>query len=82
MISAIWQRYYQNPVIVTFNPTEQEMDAIPFPAVTICNMNPFRRSRVDYYLLVMHISAHKMCISTVKGFYSICITLQKNIYRS
>lgn len=45
----IWQRYYENPVIVTFNPTEQDVDSVPFPAVTICNTNPFKRSRVERY---------------------------------
>ncbi|CAL8109589.1 unnamed protein product [Orchesella dallaii] len=49
MIMEIWNRYYENPVIVTFNPTELDLETIPFPAVTICNMNPFKRSRVNEF---------------------------------
>lgn len=49
MISEIWERYYLNPVIVTFNPKEQDLNEIPFPAITICNINPFKKSTVDAY---------------------------------
>ncbi|CAL8128768.1 unnamed protein product [Orchesella dallaii] len=33
------QRYEKTPVIVSFQSTEQPINTIPFPAITICNMN-------------------------------------------
>lgn len=38
-ILDIYNKYDNNPVIISFNPTTVSLDSIPFPAVTICNLN-------------------------------------------
>lgn len=49
-ISDIWKRYNESPVIVSFEPIETNIDSIPFPAVTICNMNKVRKCNADSYI--------------------------------
>jgi hypothetical protein len=39
LIYDVWEKYRDNPVIVSFSPRELDIEFIPFPAVTICNMN-------------------------------------------
>lgn len=39
LIYGVWDRYQRVPVIVSFQSNEQDIDSIPFPAVTFCNMN-------------------------------------------
>ncbi len=46
LIYGVWERYERVPVIVSFQASEQDMDTIPFPAVTLCNMNKFPASKV------------------------------------
>lgn len=46
MIAQVWNRYHRNPVIVTFNPTEEETYQVPFPAVTICNKSLFSKEKI------------------------------------
>lgn len=36
MISLVWQKWNQSPVILSFDNKLMTMAAIPFPAVTIC----------------------------------------------
>jgi acid-sensing ion channel, other len=43
-ISNVWQKYTETPVIIGLNPIATDLNAIPFPAVTICNMNQARKS--------------------------------------
>ena len=40
-----WQK---SPVLVSFDSTVTPISEIPFPAVTICNMNKVRKSRVEH----------------------------------
>ncbi|CAG7722532.1 unnamed protein product [Allacma fusca] len=47
LINAVWENYKKNPVIVSFQPTETDIGDIPFPAVTLCNMNRFPKSLFD-----------------------------------
>jgi hypothetical protein len=47
LINDVWARYKANPVIVTFEPKEHDIDSLPFPAVTICNINKFAKSKVE-----------------------------------
>ncbi|CAL8111371.1 unnamed protein product [Orchesella dallaii] len=47
MIIQVWDRYHKSPVIVTFNPSEQETYQLPFPAVTICNKSLFHKSKIE-----------------------------------
>ncbi|CAL8109590.1 unnamed protein product [Orchesella dallaii] len=49
LINDTWQRYYDNPVIVSFQAEEVTTDSIPFPSVTICNMNAFPKSKVQLF---------------------------------
>ncbi|KAF4532508.1 hypothetical protein B566_EDAN007623, partial [Ephemera danica] len=46
-IIAIWSKWEQNPIIVSLDTTAAIIDDIPFPGVTICNMNKMKRSRVE-----------------------------------
>ncbi|CAG9802120.1 unnamed protein product [Chironomus riparius] len=43
-ISNIWQKWNDSPVIISGNPITTKIKDIPFPAVTICNMNQVRKS--------------------------------------
>lgn len=38
-MSKLYNKWEVNPVIVSFSPVDTGIDTIPFPAVTICNMN-------------------------------------------
>jgi hypothetical protein len=44
-ILNLFERYWENPVIMSLTPTTIKLSDIPFPAVTICNMNNLRRSK-------------------------------------
>ncbi len=46
LIYGVWERNERVPVIVSFQANEQDMDTIPFPAVTLCNMNKFPKTKV------------------------------------
>jgi len=50
LISDVWRRYKDSPVIVSFEPEETNIDQIPFPAITICNMNKAQKSMADGYV--------------------------------
>jgi len=39
LIKAVFVKYYDSPVVVTFQPSEMFVGDLPFAAVTICNMN-------------------------------------------
>ena len=39
LITDMWRNFRDKPIIVSFAPFETTIDDIPFPAVTICNMN-------------------------------------------
>lgn len=45
-ISNIYEKWDASPVIIGFNPVSTPIMDIPFPAVTICNMNQARQSVV------------------------------------
>lgn len=38
-ISAVYLKWFDGTVIVSFNPTDANIKDIPFPAITICSMN-------------------------------------------
>ena len=44
LINQLWRNFHENPIIVSFAPFETTVDDIPFPAVTICNMNKVQKS--------------------------------------
>lgn len=50
LIKDIWWKYYDSPIIVTFQPFQTTVDQIPFPAITICNMNKLQKSEALPYL--------------------------------
>ncbi|ODN05518.1 Pickpocket protein 28 [Orchesella cincta] len=39
LVSGVVQKYFENPVIISFQPKETSIAQIPFPAITICNVN-------------------------------------------
>ena len=43
--NQVMARYVKSPVVVSSDSTPQPISAIPFPAVTICNMNKASRKR-------------------------------------
>ncbi|XP_055703450.1 pickpocket protein 28-like [Phlebotomus papatasi] len=43
-ISNVWQKWSETPIIISINPIGIPLTTIPFPAVTICNMNQARIS--------------------------------------
>lgn len=47
-IYNLYKRYDQSPVIVSFNPKLVTITEIPFPAVTICNVNIALKSRAEF----------------------------------
>lgn len=47
LIYGVLEKYINAPVIVSFQTNEQGIDSIPFPAVTLCNMNRFPKRKVE-----------------------------------
>ncbi|XP_044730080.1 pickpocket protein 28-like [Chrysoperla carnea] len=43
-ISNIYNKWENSPVIISISPTYTELDTIPFPAITVCNLNQARKS--------------------------------------
>lgn len=43
-ISNIYQKWRETPVIIGLDPVSTNINEIPFPAVTICNMNQVKKS--------------------------------------
>lgn len=38
-ITNVWEKWSLSPIIIGLNPVATQLKDIPFPAVTICNMN-------------------------------------------
>ncbi|CAG7723830.1 unnamed protein product [Allacma fusca] len=47
LIREVWTRYEKTPVIVSFRAKDIELHEIPFPGITICNMNKIPKNYVD-----------------------------------
>lgn len=43
-ISNVWEKWSASPIIIGFNAITTSIHTIPFPAVTICNMNQAKYS--------------------------------------
>lgn len=48
-ISNVYEKWSSSPVIITFSSATTSISDLPFPAVTICNMNKARLSVVDSF---------------------------------
>lgn len=46
-ISNVWQKWTETPIIIGLDPVATAIKDIPFPAVTICNMNQVRKNFAD-----------------------------------
>ncbi|XP_066261767.1 pickpocket protein 28-like [Euwallacea similis] len=46
-ISNIYVKWKSSPVIISFSPFDADLSSIPFPAVTICNMNQAKKSQAE-----------------------------------
>ncbi|XP_076270438.1 pickpocket protein 28-like [Rhynchophorus ferrugineus] len=49
-ISNIYTKWKSSPVIISFSPFDAELNSIPFPAITICNMNQAKRNEAERIL--------------------------------
>ncbi|XP_050307294.1 pickpocket protein 28-like [Anthonomus grandis grandis] len=49
-ISNIYAKWKSSPVIISFSPFDAELGSIPFPAITICNMNQAKRNEAEKIL--------------------------------
>ncbi|CAG7733824.1 unnamed protein product [Allacma fusca] len=54
LIHNAWNSYQNNNLIVTFEPVETPVGEIPFPAVTICNMNKVQKNKAQQILAKLH----------------------------
>jgi amiloride-sensitive sodium channel len=43
-ITLLYRKWDENPVIVSVGATATKLTSIPFPALTVCNMNRARKS--------------------------------------
>ncbi|XP_050293011.1 alkylated DNA repair protein alkB homolog 8 isoform X2 [Anthonomus grandis grandis] len=50
LTTLFWARYNDNPTRTLIESTDAPLSVIPFPAVTICNLNPAIHSKVDRFL--------------------------------
>ncbi|XP_072396006.1 pickpocket protein 28-like [Diabrotica undecimpunctata] len=46
-ITNIYQKWNSSPVIISFSPFDAQLKSIPFPSVTICNMNQAKKTEVN-----------------------------------
>lgn len=44
LVTNLYGKWIDNPVIISLSPVATQLTAIPFPAITICNMNNVQRS--------------------------------------
>ncbi|CAH0557483.1 unnamed protein product [Brassicogethes aeneus] len=49
-ISNIYKKWNSSPVIISFSPFDADLTKIPFPAITICNMNQAKRYEAEKIL--------------------------------
>ena len=49
-IATLFEKYRANPVIMSLSPSTTKLSEIPFPAITICNMNNVRKSNAKNIL--------------------------------
>ncbi|XP_034477206.1 pickpocket protein 28 [Drosophila innubila] len=49
LISNIYEKWNSTPVIIGISPHATSILKVPFPAITICNMNNVQRSKVAHY---------------------------------
>ncbi|XP_045472092.1 pickpocket protein 28-like isoform X1 [Harmonia axyridis] len=46
-ISNIYVKWSESPVIISFSPSDADLNSIPFPSITICNMNQAKRQEAE-----------------------------------
>ncbi|ENN71763.1 hypothetical protein YQE_11583, partial [Dendroctonus ponderosae] len=49
-ISNIYEKWKSSPVITSFSPFDADLSSIPFPAITICNMNQAKKNEAERIL--------------------------------
>ncbi|KAH8322050.1 hypothetical protein KR059_000941 [Drosophila kikkawai] len=47
---GIYDKWEDTPVIIGISPTMTPIDQIPFPAITVCNMNQAKKSKVEHLM--------------------------------
>ncbi|KAK9888762.1 hypothetical protein WA026_000987 [Henosepilachna vigintioctopunctata] len=46
-ISNIYIKWSESPVIISFSPSDADLNSIPFPSITICNMNQASKQEAE-----------------------------------
>uniref|UniRef100_A0A182IM43 Pickpocket n=1 Tax=Anopheles atroparvus TaxID=41427 RepID=A0A182IM43_ANOAO len=64
-ISSVYIKWQSSPIIIGLNPIATHIRSIPFPAVTICNMNQVRKEAAE------RIEAHTLDQSVLQSICSI-----------
>lgn len=49
-ITNIYEKWNSSPVIISFSPFDASISAVPFPAITICNMNQAKKTEAEKIL--------------------------------
>lgn len=75
-ITNVWTKWSASPIIITLSARSTPLDEIPFPAVTICNMNQAQRSSVH------HIPTDSVKYSFLQNLclHSVNVTDDKNLF--
>ncbi|XP_035782625.1 pickpocket protein 28-like [Anopheles albimanus] len=73
-ISNVYIKWQSSPIIIGLNPIATSIKDIPFPAVTICNMNQIRREAAD------RIKAHTLEQTVLQAICSIDDDLNSTEY--
>lgn len=50
-ILNVYAKWRQSPMIVSINPENMPLMSLPFPAITICNVNQAKKSVAERYSL-------------------------------
>lgn len=66
-ITQVWYKWLTQPMIITVSPNATSIGDIPFPSVTICNMNRVQRSAIENLTVSSreYAIAHTMCMNTL-----------------
>ncbi|KAM3963999.1 pickpocket protein 28 [Aphomia sociella] len=62
-IFNVYAKWSMTPMIVSINPQNMALEELPFPAITICNVNQAKKSVAEYYMNSGHSVDKKLLLS-------------------